>query len=411
MKTTNDPINSAPNTKSSPLSVVDLFSGAGGMSFGFHEHPAFKLIAAADAEIGKPSMGQGSLQCNNTYALNNGIQPAKVDLGAIEPNALAETLGIQGQKVHVLCVCPPCTGFSRANPMNHIRDDHRNSLVQRAGAFTVALDADVMVMENARELLSGNFRSHFLALSRNLEAHGYKVSAANHLLTRYGLPQIRERALIIAVKSHLTLRTLEELWAGFEVKEEAVSVRKAFAGIDPRSNSMDQFPRFADPDVADRLAAIPANGGSWTDLISHPRANHLLTNAMKHRVKMKKLGSHPDVYGRLWWDRPAPTIKRECAHIGNGRYAHPEEHRLCTVREMAMLQGFPNHFIFNGGALSNHYRHIGDAVPPLISHQIAWICHWMFTGEKPALQNCLLPGTHLRSSDLSPAKEDIFAYA
>jgi len=134
--------------------VVDLFSGGGGMSFGFHRHPRFRLIGAADAEIGKPSMGRGSLQCNRTYESNMGIKPSAVDLGSVEPSDLRRALGIGNEKVSVLSVCPPCTGFSRANPLNHVRDDHRNSLVRRAAEFATALDVEIVVMENARELLT-----------------------------------------------------------------------------------------------------------------------------------------------------------------------------------------------------------------------------------------------------------------
>src|SRR3546814_9960851 len=65
------------------------------------------------------------------------------------------------------------------------------------------------------------------------------------------------------------------------------------------------------------------------------------------------LGSHPDVYGRMRWDAPAPTIKRECAHVGNGRYAHPVEDRLLTVREMASLQGFPFDYAFPSRSIAN----------------------------------------------------------
>jgi DNA (cytosine-5)-methyltransferase 1 len=100
------------------------------------------------------------------------------------------------------------------------------------------------------------------------------------------------------------------------------------------------------------------------------------------------------------WGKPAPTIKRECAHVGNGRYAHPEEDRLCSVREMAILQGFPNDFVFADAALSNLYRHIGDAVPPLISHQIAHLCEWILTGRRPTVTKTLLPETHLTAEDV-----------
>ena len=66
---------------------------------------------------------------------------------------------------------------------------------------------------------------------------------------------------------------------------------------------------------------------------------------------------------------------------GNGRYVHPEMDRLCSVREMAALQGFPNDFVFNGAAVSNMYRHIGDAVPPLIAYQMAHLSHWILTAS------------------------------
>lgn len=388
------------STNNEPFGVVDLFSGAGGMSFGFHKHPKFKILAAADAEIGKPSMGAGSLQCNSTYKLNMGIDPVQVDLSTIAPDELRDKLGLGENKISVLSACAPCTGFSRANPMNHVRNDHRNNLVERSGLFATALDAEILVMENARELLSGNFNSHFLSLKNHLEENGYKIHAACHMLNKFGLPQVRERALVVAVKNSYALRTLDDLWAGYTCTSECTSVRSAFAAIRKDATLQDAYPRFATTEVSSRMAAIPANGGSWIDLIKHPQANYLMTDAMKKRIKINKLGSHPDVYGRMWWDKPSPTIKRECAHIGNGRYAHPVENRLCSVREMAILQGFPNNFEFNGNSLSNNYRHIGDAVPPLISYQIAGICDWILTGIKPSLDNLILDDLHLKPSNL-----------
>ena len=379
---------------------VDLFSGAGGMSCGFARHPAFRVLAAADAELAKPSMKAGSLQCNATYAANMGLTPVRLDLSAVKPEELRAKLGLGDQKIHVLSVCPPCTGFSRANPQNHLRDDRRNSLVPRAAEFTTALDADVVVMENARELLRGNFAGHFTAFRAHLEAHGYQVWARVCMLSQFGLPQVRERALVIAARRGLTLRTLDDLWQGWHVAPQAVTVRAAWHHLADADGH--QFPAFASATVAARLAAIPADGGSWADLVSRKDAGKLLTDGMKRILAESKVGSHPDIYGRMWWGRPAPTIKRECAHTGNGRYAHPVEHRLCTLREMASLQGFPADYRFTGASLSNNYRHLGDAVPPLISHQLAHVCHWMLSGRRPRLAQTILPGTHLRPADLLP---------
>lgn len=385
----------------SRFAVVDLFSGAGGMSLGFHRHPAFRIAAAADAEAGKPSSGMGRLQCNRTYQRNIGIAPAAVDLAAVEPGDLRRVLGLpRNLHVSVLSACPPCTGFSRANPSNHLRDDDRNSHVLRSARFAIALGADILVMENARELIRGNFSHHFDGLRGCMESHGYQVHGGCHLLTRFGLPQIRERALVVAVRRPLHLRTLDDLWSGWRVAPGATTVRRAFEFLSLGFEGGDVSPRFASEAVRRRIAAIPKDGGSWMDLLKRRNGTALLTGSMKRIATEGRIGSYPDVYGRMWLDRPAPTIKRECAHVGNGRYAHPIEDRLCTVREIAALQGFPRDFAFDGSSLSNAYRHIGDAVPPLVSHQIAHLAAWILTGRRPAPPETALRGTHLRGEDI-----------
>ena len=392
--------------------VVDLFSGAGGMSFGFHRHPAFRVVGAADAEMGKPSSGTGALQCNLTYAYNIGIEPVAVDLGQVDPAGLVQLLGEEARAgVDVLAVCPPCTGFSRTNPNNHLNDDRRNSLVRRCADFAAVLDADVVVMENARELIRGNFTHHYQAFRGAMQRNGYKVAGANYFLSRFGLPQVRERAIVLAVKRRLRLRTMDDLWGDWTVRGEAVTVRRAFSAIAPDASGLGAYPGFSSDEVKQRIRATPPDGGSWMDLLEHPAADTLLTPSMKRIVRERRFGSYPDVYGRMAWDRPAPTIKRECAHVGNGRYAHPVEDRLCSVREMAALQGFPNDFRFADANLSNLYRHIGDAVPPLISFQIAHLCNWILTGVRPAMPELVLPLAQLTAMDLLPAEQSLLLCA
>ena len=387
-------------SKNAALSVVDLFSGAGGMSYGFKAHGAFEMIGAADAEIGKPTSGDGRLQCNGTYKNNMGIDPKRVNLSDAVASDLRDVLEIGERKVDVLSVCPPCTGFSRTNPQNHLRDDVRNGLVMKAADFAVALDADVVVMENARELIRGNFMHHYRAFRESLEDKGYNVFGRSYMLNRFGLPQVRERSIIIAAKNELPLYTLESMWDGWGVKETAKTVRRALSVASRAKKADHRFPGFGSETVKRRLGAIPPDGGSWMDLLAHPDADELMTGSMKRIAAAGKFGSYPDVYGRMAWGKPAPTIKRECAHIGNGRYAHPEKDRLLTVAEMALVNGFPHHYKFNGASLANIYRHIGDAVPPMISYQLAHLCRWILTNEQPGMQELVLSGTSLRSSDL-----------
>lgn len=386
--------------------VVDLFSGAGGMSCGFARHPDFAVIAGADAEIGKPSSGAGTLGCNASFRRNIGVDPLRVDLGAVEPEELMDLMGL-AEAPTVLSACAPCTGFSRTLARNHLVDDARNSLVTRVGAFARTFRPTVVVMENARELLTGRFSRHFCELRDDLQSQGYSVRAETHFLNEFGLPQRRERALVIAVQGGLPNLGLSDLWNGFRVRPEATHVRSAIdwlprieAGAAHAADPMHVSPRIKSELSKRRLAATPSDGGSWFDLIGHPHAEDLLTPSMKLRAQRQDFGSHPDVYGRLWWDRPSPTIKRECGHTGNGRYAHPEQNRLCTVRELAVLQGFPRDYVFDATSLTNMYRHVGDAVPPLIAYQIAALVGWILGGSRPDPEGFILPNASLTESDI-----------
>jgi DNA (cytosine-5)-methyltransferase 1 len=391
---------------SPPWPVVDLFSGAGGMSCGFQRSAGFTVAGAADAQIGKPSAQPGSLGCNASYAASIGVRPVAADLAAADPADVCAAMGPAAASPAVLTACPPCTGFSRAMASNHLRDDRRNSLVGRVGEYAALLRPDIVIVENARELVMGRFAGHLRGLARQLSGLGYQVAAGTHFLTDFGLPQRRERALVIAVRRPLALRDLPALWAGWRVDPKATHVRRAIWDLPPvpagqahPADPLHVSPAFRAAANRRRLAAVPSDGGSWADLRSHPDSSVLLTPAMARRAAAGDLGSHPDIYGRLHWDRPAVTIKRECGHIGNGRYAHPEQDRLCTVREMAILQGFPRDYRL-AGSLANMYRHVGDAVPPLISYQLAALCRWILTGEQPAPEQLLLPGCHLHPDDL-----------
>jgi DNA (cytosine-5)-methyltransferase 1 len=386
------------------------------MSYGFARRPPFRLVAAVDAEIGKPCAGKGRLGCNETYAANIGLEPFARDIAELNPRAfLAEIASrtspplARGGLTALLC-CPPCTDFSRTKPTNHLNDRPGNSLVAKCADFVEALLPEFVILENARELICGNHPHHYRSFVKRLERLGYQVRGAVHVLTKFGLPQIRERAIVIASRIG-PVRTLEDLWAGWQVDPSATTVRHAIAALNDRpletavrrgADPAHAAPGFGSDLVRRRMEAIPPDGGSWTDLIGRPDADELLIASMKSRVTRNDVGSHPDVYGRLRWDRPCVTIKRECAHVGNGRYGHPEQTRLLTAREMSLLQGFPSDYAFPTASLANRYRHIGDAVPPLISYQLSALVAWMKTGRRPRPRAWTLPGTSLRPDDILP---------
>jgi len=394
-----------------PLTVIDLFSGAGGMSVGFVRRKGFSLVGAVDIEQGKPSGGPGVTDCNSTYTTNLGVIPVAENMFELTPAAFRievrrrTGVDLKPGSLGVLSACPPCTDFSRAKPANHVIDGDRNDLARRVGDFVDYFRPRHIVIENAREFLRGRFSHHALALVERLRAAYYSVATDIRYLSDFGLPQIRERALITASLVS-DARTLEDLWDGYHVDPSITTVRTALArltswkvrnkGPDPA----DVAPGFRD-DVRARLDAVPRDGGSWFDLPRKRGGLEMLTPSMRARWDAKDLGSHPDVYGRMWWDRPAPTVKRECAHVGNGRYTHPQETRLLTVREMASIQGFPFDYQFKG-ALASRYRQIGDAVPPIVSYQVSALVWWMETGVRPSVEEFVLPDSVLTVHDVTP---------
>lgn len=396
--------------------VIDLFSCGGGMSAGFAGRPGWRLAAAVDLEVAKPSGKEaGETGCNAIYEANHHLRPLGRDLHELSPADLLKEANLSTGDVGCLISCAPCTDFSRANPDNHLTDRRRNTLVGRSADFVEELLPDVFIMENARELVTGNHPQHWQGLRERLASLGYDVRAEVHLLSRFGLPQVRERALIVASRVGKA-RTLADLWDGWAVLPKATTVRSALdrlhawkAGKGEADPTGDAVPGTGAA-VTARLAATPHDGGSWIDVARNPATRHLLTPDCLRRWQVNDLGSHPDVYGRMAWDKPSPTIKRECAHVGNGRYAHPEEDRLLSVREMATLQGFPFTYQFPVKSVANRYRAIGDAVPPLIAWQIAACVDWMISGRRPPPAEWVMPHTSLELADVKRV-EDLQAAA
>jgi len=262
-----------------------------------------------------------------------------------------------------LISCAPCTGFSQKKSRNHVQDDRRNRLVERAAVFAAAWRPRYIVIENVKELLQGRHKHHFQSLHHSLIALGYDVFAEVHDLKDFGLPQSRIRSLIVAKLGGTLHIDLPRVESRRTVRDAIGHLPVIAAGETHPDDPMHTCPRLSEHSLA-RMKAIPVDGGSWTDLTEDQA--HLRIPSMN----VEKPSSFPDVYGRLAWDKPAPTITRECSHPGNGRYSHPEQDRLLSVREMALLQGFPPDYVFEG-TLSFKYRQIGDAVPPMIASMIA----------------------------------------
>ena len=203
------------------------------------------------------------------------------------------------------------------------------------------------MMENVPKL---GQHSLFLKFCRELQALGYVVNHDVKDASRYGVPQGRRRLILFAA-----------LGGSVPLAEESSArrtVRGAIGGLGDPKRSRDPVHSLSEKVRTPRIQAlirdIPKNGGTRGDLaVSRQLACH------------QKMSGFHDVYGRMAWDDVAPTITGGCYNPSKGRFLHPEEDRAITMREAALLQGFPRRYYFDTsrgkGAVA---LMIGNALPP-----------------------------------------------
>jgi DNA (cytosine-5)-methyltransferase 1 len=243
-------------------------------------------------------------------------------------------------------------------------------------------------MENVPQLLGSQ---EFLQIIDCAKSMGFDTAAAKLCAADYGVAQTRWRAFIIGCrfakpaaffppkKTHYNPadkqnnRILNQLDIGFieqpvlwrTVKDAIGSLpRPEGTELNCKSEPMDlHFGRKPTLTSLKRYRAIPEEGMNRFDL--QKRALHLTP-----RCWINKVSGGTDLFGRLWWNRPAFTIRTEFFKPEKGRYLHPEQHRPITHREAARLQSFPDSFRFIGSK-TEIAKQIGNAVPPVLAARVA----------------------------------------
>jgi DNA (cytosine-5)-methyltransferase 1 len=221
-------------------------------------------------------------------------------------------------------------------------------------------------MENVPDLSNTKKYAVFAEFVQALKTLGYEVFFKTVDSSRYGVPQRRQRLVLLASRLGPIALTSET-----HGQDDLVSVRDAIASLprlrDGAIDSRDGLHRASalNPTNRKRIAATPKNGGSATDW---PRA-------LMPKCYRKKTGKSymVTVYGRMRWGEPAPTITTQCTTLGTGRFGHPSQNRAISLREAALLQSFPDYYAFTPDdevGIRQTARHIGNAVPVVLGRAI-----------------------------------------
>jgi DNA (cytosine-5)-methyltransferase 1 len=329
--------------------AIDIFCGAGGLTFGLQK-AGIPVVLGVDLD---PA-------CEYPYTSNTGAKFLSEDVAKVSKDTLLKKYG--NSKYKILVGCAPCQPFSTYTQGLKIRDS-RWSLLRAFSELAIQLAPDVISMENVTQLARHRVYKDFL---KDLKKAGYHVSESKVRCVQYGVPQTRKRLVVLASKhgpidlikpthsaddKRLTvrhaIRNLEHVRAGWQSKKDKLHCA---AGLAAKN-----FKRLC--------ASNP--GGTWKDWKLQLRADC-------HR---KKSGAHyGGVYGRMEWDRPAPTITTQCYGFGSGRFGHPEQNRALTLREAAILQTFPRSYKFipprEEASFRGVGRLIGNAVPVKLGRAI-----------------------------------------
>ena len=342
--------------------ILDLFCGAGGMSYGMHQNKHFVTKVALDINS----------KLAQTFEKN--IPDAELVIGDIQDEGIKKKIIklSKENEVNMIIGGPPCQGFSLKGKKLGL-DDPRNFLFIEYLDLVKELKPIVFVIENVKSLMStsnGWFKNQII---NEIKKMGYEVSVGVIRASDYGVPQNRERAIFLCSKgSSIPLPK--------PTVKKPMTVRDAIEDLRYLNSNEGEFEQeYITEAKSDYQKFMRKNSKK---LYNHKASNH--SDLAIHKLSMippeKGKEFLPDnligkqkfnsTWGRLKWDEPSPTIDTRFDAASNGTNNHPFLNRAITPREAARIQSFDDNFIFYGNKVDIRTQ-IGNAVPPLMAKAIA----------------------------------------
>ena len=336
------------STAAPEAAAIDLFCGAGGLSYGLQQ-AGMRIDAGIDID---PA-------CQYPYETNVGAQFIQEDITKITPD-FVESL-FSGSPTKIIVGCAPCQPFS-SYARKQLSEDAKWELLPKFGEIVSQVLPAVVTMENVPRLQD---RSIFTKFVGTLEKAGYHVKYRRVHCEEYGVPQTRQRLVLLASRlGPIDLEPATHSKGKYVTVEAAIRDLDAIeAGASSESDSLHKASGLSETNLMRIRESKP--GGSWRDWDAKLRA------ACHVRASGK---TYPAVYGRMRWDEPAPTITTQFNGFGNGRFGHPEQNRAISLREGALLQTFPAEYAFvpkgDPAPIAPLARLIGNAVPVKLAEAI-----------------------------------------
>lgn len=336
--------------------AVDLFAGGGGLTVGL-KAAGFRVVSAVELE----PHAYATYKANHpeVFAYKQDIRT--VDGASLESHA--------EDRIDLLAGCPPCQGFTSLTSKWR-RDDPRNLLVREMARLVAAMLPRSVMMENVPGLAGAG--SHLLhEFVDALEALGYRVTLDVLQVAHYGTPQMRRRLVLFAGHGfeiplpkpthgkhagNAPLRAIQDAIGGLPCPA-TFSPRAVRPGL-PISGW--HVVRTLSPENRDRIRHAKP-GGNWKDI----------PEQLRPPCHRGSYNGFSNVYGRMTWGEPSPTITAGCTTISKGRFGHPHEDRTISLYEAALLQEFPPDYILSTEYMERACEIVGNALPCGFAMQMA----------------------------------------
>lgn len=331
------------------ISCVDLFCGAGGLTHGFALE-GIPVRAGIDLD---PA-------CRFPYESNNDARFLERDISQVTADEINELFG--DTELKILAGCAPCQPFSTyAQRYESDGVNGKWGLLYQFARLVRETEPDIVTMENVPTVVRHQVFQDFVTALQNLSYHVWYGVVDSSM---YGVPQSRRRMVLLASRFG-EIRMIDPTHSQPVTVEEAIGDMPIIgAGESHPQDRLHVTSTLSDKNL--QRIRISKPGGTWRDWPEHLRADC-------HKSRTGK--TYPSVYGRMEWQKPAPTMTTQCYGFGNGRFGHPEQDRAISLREAAIFQSFPKNYSFmpedavvNFTALG---RMIGNAVPVELGRAIA----------------------------------------
>jgi DNA (cytosine-5)-methyltransferase 1 len=333
------------------IKAIDFFCGVGGVTRGLLD-AGIDVICGIDND---PTARQ-TFEQNNIRSNGQRVEFLEQDINHLRFSDIKVRLKAEKYDRLIFVGCAPCQPFTNINTAKD-KTKSQKSYLLKFGDFVKHFKPDFLFIENVPGITSSKYGAILGIFKKRLQELDYRFADANLNAKRYGIPQNRNRRILIASKhgpisfpspthgpgklNYLTVRNvltqhrLTPLGAG-------------------QSDNKDSLHRAANLSATNlwRIRHTPKDGGG--------RKIWMKKKPVKCFKRHKD--SYRDVYNRMYWKRPAPTITTRFNSLSNGRFGHPEQDRAISLREGALFQTFPTNYVFLG-SMGNIARHIGNAVP------------------------------------------------